>query len=65
VFDELLVDGVSQSPSCFGLVSGDSNMEPGDRAIALVGFESTEDPTGAQLVLKTNSGAEIELNAAG
>jgi hypothetical protein len=63
VFDELLVDGVSQEPSCFVIVSGIDDVEPGEVAIALVGFESTEDPTNAQLVLKTNGDVAIQINA--
>ena len=62
--EALLVDGVSQSPpSCFSIVSGDSNVSRGERSIALVGFESTEDPTGAQLVLKTLGSGEIQISA--
>ena len=45
------------------IFSGGRNLEPGDRAIALLGFESTEDPAGAALALRTTSGLEIPITA--
>ena len=63
-FDTLLADGLSMGdPSCFSVVSGDQNVEPGQRAIALVGFETTEDLTGARLVLETDGERGIEVTA--
>jgi len=62
-FDTLFVDGISQNkPVCFSIVSGDKNLETGERAIALVGFESTEDPTNARLALRTTGGLEVGIN---
>ena len=46
------------------IVDGDDDVEPGTVAIALVGFESIEDPTDAQLVLKTDGDVAIPINAA-
>jgi TIR domain len=61
-FDTLFVDRVSQGkPVCFSVVSGGVNIDPGTRAIALVGFASTEDPTDAPLSLRTNGGVEIPI----
>ncbi len=63
-FNTLLVDGLAMGdPSCFSIVSGLQNVEPGQRAIALVGFETTEDLAGARLVLQTNLEQEIQLTA--
>jgi hypothetical protein len=64
-FDALLVDGLSVGvPVCFLTVSGDRNIEPGQRAIALVGFLTTEDLTGARLVLQTDGEQEIQVTEA-
>ena len=63
-FDTLLADGLAMGdPSCFAIVFGDQNVEPGQRTIALVGFETTEDLTGARLVLQTDGEREIEVTA--
>ena len=64
-FNTILVDGLSVGePTCFSPFSGDRNVEPGQRAIALVGFKTREDLTGTRLVLETDGEQEIELNPA-
>ena len=61
-FETLFVDRVSQNkPVCFSIVSGGVNIDPGTRAIALLGFVSTEDPTDAPLSLRTKVGVEIPI----
>jgi hypothetical protein len=56
LFQTLLVDGLSQGiPQCL-TVEGNPNLYPGQRAIGLVGFDLTEDPTGQPLVLELLSG---------
>lgn len=62
VFDALHVDQVSVgSPYCFGENSGDSNLAPGEGAIARVGFASSFDPTDAALLLETDGPLFIEI----
>jgi hypothetical protein len=67
MFDRLLVDGLSVgNPYCFVVVVGDENqIEPGQRAVALVGYLTTENVAGAQLVVETDGDQEIEITPAG
>lgn len=62
VFDALHVDQVSVgSPDCFGETRGESNLAPGEGAIARVGFISSFDPTNAALMLVTDGPLFIEI----
>ena len=62
VFDALHVDQVSVgSPDCFGENRGESNLAPGEGAIARVGFISSFDPTDAALMLETDGPLFIEI----
>ena len=62
VFRALNVNGIAQGePSCFSLVSGDPTIEPGERAIGLVGFESSEDPASVSLVVETINYLKIDI----
>ena len=64
-FDALLVDGLSVGePQCFSIVAGDQNIEPAQRAIANVGFGTTEELTGTRLVLQTDGDQDIEITPA-
>jgi hypothetical protein len=67
MFDRLFVDGLSVgNPYCFVVVVGDENqIEPGQRAEALVGYLTTEDVADARLVVETEGDQEIEFSAAG
>lgn len=55
-FRTLLVDGLSQGFATCLSVEGNPNLSPAQRAIGLVAFEVTEDPTGLPLVLELFSG---------
>jgi len=62
VFDALHVDEVSiGGPYCFGENDGDSDLAPGEGAIARVGFLSDLDPTDASLMLETDGPLLIEI----
>ena len=62
IFDALHVDEISVgSPYCFGENSGDSDLAPGEAAIARVGFLSSLDPTEASLILETDGPLLIEI----
>ena len=62
VFDALHVNQISVgTPYCFGENSGDSNLAPGEAAVARVGFLSSFDPTGAALMLETDGPLFIEI----
>ena len=67
MFDRLLVDGLSVgNPYCFVVVVGDEfQIEPGQRAVALVGYLTTEDVAGAKLVVETDGDQEIEITPSG
>jgi hypothetical protein len=67
MFDRLLVDGLSVgNPYCFVVVVGDEfQIEPGQRAVALVGYLTTENVAGAKLVVETDGDQEIEITTAG
>ena len=67
MFDRLLVDGLSVgTPYCFVVVVGDEfQIEPGQRAVALVGYLTTENVAGARLVVETDGDQEIEITPAG
>jgi hypothetical protein len=61
-FEALLVDGFASEPVCFSPIAGNrDDLTPGQRASALVGFDSITHPTGAELVLGSNGGAMIEI----
>ena len=48
----LLVDGVSQGyPQCV-TIQGDAEIEPGERAVGVLGFTSTVDPRGVPIVFE-------------
>jgi hypothetical protein len=62
VFDALHVDQVSiGGPYCFGENDGDSDLAPGEAAIARVGFLSDLDPTDASLMLETDGPLLIQI----
>jgi TIR domain len=62
IFDALHVDEISVGgPYCFGENSGDSDLAPGEAAIARVGFLSSLDPTEASLMLETDGPLFIEI----
>jgi hypothetical protein len=67
VFDRLFVDGLSVgTPYCFVVVVGDEfSIGPGQRAVALVGYLTTENVADAQLVVETDGDQQIEITAAG
>jgi TIR domain len=67
MFDRLLVDGLSVgNPYCFVVVVGDENqIEPGQRAVALVGYLTSEYVAGAELVVETDGDQEIEITPPG
>jgi hypothetical protein len=49
----LLVDGVSTGePVCFGPVTGDPNVEPGEQARADIGFRGGAVDSGATVVIE-------------
>jgi len=51
---ELFVDRLSQGkPTCFSLQTGDKEVAPGKRAIALFGYQSSIDPTAVSLEVTT------------
>ncbi len=51
-------------PVAIGVLSGDrDDMTPGGAASGLIGFNSTRDPTGAALVLETESGVRIHITS--
>ena len=52
--DGLLVNGVSYELFCFGPVTGQQTLEPGERAIAWIGFRTTGVATGSELMLALN-----------
>ena len=53
--DGLLVDGVSQGHAlCMKIVNGDPQIEPGERAIAAMGFTSAVDPRDTPIVFETD-----------
>ncbi len=63
-FEALLVDGFANEPVCFSPIAGNrDDLTPGQRASALVGFDSITDPTRAGLVLGLNGGALIEITS--
>jgi hypothetical protein len=62
VFDALHVDQVSVgSPYCFGENEGDTDLAPGEGAIARVGFISSFDPSDAALMLETDGPLMIQI----
>jgi hypothetical protein len=53
-FGPVVVDGLSGGdPVCFNLVSGAQSLPPGQRGIFRVGFDTSTDPTRAELLLET------------
>lgn len=65
--DELLVNSVAHDVFCFGPVVGDQSLEPGEpgeRATASIGFRTTEDLTGAELILKLSPSGRINVGTA-
>ena len=53
-FDRVVVDGLAgPDPVCFNVVSGAQNLPPGQRGIFRLGFDSSIDPTRAELLLET------------
>jgi hypothetical protein len=60
-FNRVVVDGLAGSdPVCFNLVSGAQQLPPGQRNIIRLGFDSSIDPTRAELLLET-AGPPIPL----
>ena len=67
MFDRLFVDGLSVgTPYCFVVVVGDEfSIGPGQRAVALVGYLTSENVADAQLVVETDGDQQIEITPAG
>jgi hypothetical protein len=64
-FEALLVDRIAYDPICFSPIAGDrDDLTPGQKAIGLVGFESTIDPIGAELMLGLEGGGVIQITPA-
>jgi TIR domain len=62
IFDALHVDQVSVGgPYCFGENEGDSDLAPGEGAIARVGFISSFDPSDAAILLETDGPLMIQI----
>jgi len=60
-FHRVIADGFAGGDAvCFNLVSGAQELPPGQRAIVRVGFDSSSDPGGQELLLETG-GAPIPL----
>jgi TIR domain len=58
----LLVDRVLQSDvSCWGPVNGDPNLQPDQRAIITMGFDSKIDPTGVPLALELSDLGALQI----
>ena len=57
--DGLLVNRVPYELFCFGLVTDEQTLEPGERGIARIGFRTTGVATGAELILKLNPDGKI------
>jgi hypothetical protein len=66
MLDRLFVDGLSVgTPYCFVVVVGDEfSIGPGQRAVALVGYLTTQNVADARLVLETDGDQEIEFAVA-
>jgi hypothetical protein len=64
-FDAILVDRfATPSPTCFSVLSGNrDDVTPDSAASGRVGFNSPQDPTGATLALKTESGVRIPITS--
>lgn len=66
---DLLVDTFSiGDPTCFSMLSADQNVEPGEGARALVGWDGEFDPAGVPLVLEVSGGDvafDIEITEGG
>jgi hypothetical protein len=53
-FNRVVVDGLAGSdPVCFNLVSGAQQLPPGQRNVIRLGFDSSIDPSRAELLLET------------
>jgi TIR domain len=53
-FNHLVVDGLSGGDLvCFNLVSGAQELPPGQRNVVRVGYDSSTDPTRAEMILET------------
>lgn len=59
--DGLLVNGVSHDASCFGPVTGDQTLEPGEGAVAWIGFRTTAIPTGAELSVEMKPDGTVKI----
>ena len=60
-FGRIVVDGLAGGdPVCFNVVSGAQSLPPGQRGIFRVGFDTSTDPTRAELLLETD-GAPVPL----
>ena len=57
----LLLDGVDQGAITCMSVVGDPEIEPTERAIATIGFDTTADPTGAPIRLVIYNGVELTV----
>ena len=61
----IVVDGIVQSDvRCWGPVVGDPQLQPGQRAIATMGFHSDIDPTGKQLALQLSDLGALDIGVA-
>ena len=57
----LLLDGVDQGAITCMSVVGDPEIEPTERAIATIGFDTTADPTGAPIRLVIYNGIDLAV----
>ena len=57
----LLLDGVDQGAITCMSVVGDPEIEPTERAIATIGFDTTADPTGAPIRLVIYNGVDLAV----
>jgi hypothetical protein len=64
-YETVVVDGLPQGGvTCFSITAGDLVVEPGQRDVALVGFEVTDDPAGMSMLLQLTDSKVIEVSPA-
>jgi hypothetical protein len=64
-YETVVVDGLPQGGvTCFSITAGERDVEPGQRDVALVGFEVTDDPAGMSMLLQLAESKVIEVSPA-
>lgn len=64
-YETMVVDGLPQGGvTCFSISAGDMVVAPGQRDIALVGFEIADDPAGLPMLLQLAGSKVIEVSPA-